>query len=183
MDVWGDVWDVRERRPTDHGFDLSLGWPQGVPRGRGGAGSPRAIVTTDVAAYLETQRHTPAQIRLPCGRTAIKRLRRLLGHDWRADREGWWSERIDDLATMTTDEFAHKHDISAGAVSVNRQALLGRRCREAGWWRDDAVRAILLSDAPITSIADDFDIAVGSVRRLRHFVQNLTPESKKPPTP
>ncbi|WP_155804529.1 helix-turn-helix domain-containing protein [Magnetospirillum fulvum] len=177
-DVWGDIWDVREHRPTDHGFDLSLGWPQGMPRGRGGAGSPRAIVTPDVAAYLESLRHTPAQIRLPCGRGAIMRMRRLLGHDWRADQWLWWSDRIEDLATMTTDEFAREHSVSVGAISTNRQALLGRRCREAGWWRDESVTAILMSDAPISSIADDLGIAAGSVRRLRHVARTRMTEDR-----
>lgn len=32
VDIHGTRWDVRERRPTNHGFWVELGWPQGVPR-------------------------------------------------------------------------------------------------------------------------------------------------------
>lgn len=35
-DHWGGKWDVEEARQTDHGFDILLGRPHGIPRGRGG---------------------------------------------------------------------------------------------------------------------------------------------------
>lgn len=31
IDIFGVCWDVRERRPTKHGWDVFIGWPQGEP--------------------------------------------------------------------------------------------------------------------------------------------------------
>ena len=45
QDWEGNDWDIRERRPTKHGWSVLLGWPSGYPRGRGGIGGPSAILT------------------------------------------------------------------------------------------------------------------------------------------
>lgn len=166
-DVFGDQWDVREYRDTDHGFAVALGWPSGAQRGAGGAGGPRIIVTRPLAEYLTSLRQTPRMIRLPIGRTAIKRLRRLLGHHWQIDRAAWWDDRVTDLADMTIEQFCAAHDVSAGAVVNARHALFGRTLRPAGWWRDPDIASILLSDRPTAMIADNLDISSVTARRLK----------------
>jgi len=171
VDAFGDEWDVREYRPTAHGFDLALGWPSDRPRGAGQAGGPRVILTENLVLYLTSMRHTPARIRLPIGRTAIKRLRRILGHDWQIDRAAWWEERTDDLSDMTIEEFAARHGVSVGAVVNARHAVLGRVLRPAGWWRAPDVAALLLSDRPRADIAADLDISIGSLGRLRWMLR------------
>ncbi len=118
VDVHGREWDVREERPTEHGWPVRLGWPADAPRGQG-CGGPRAIATPELAAYLESLRLDPDAIRLPICRTAIKRLRRGLGHDWRADNAAWWRERCLD-ATSTIEDFRAAHGKSTGAVSKHR---------------------------------------------------------------
>lgn len=84
-DIHGTRWDVRERRPTNHGFWVELGWPQGVPRGRGGHGVS-TILTPPLAHYLRQTR--PRDIDLPIAHTTRARLRRELGAVW--DYEAWW---------------------------------------------------------------------------------------------
>lgn len=170
-DAFGGEWDVRERRPTAHGFDIALGWPSDQLRGRGQAGGPRVILTEDLVIYLAAHRDRPKDIRLPIGRTALKRLRRILGHHWQIDRAAWWESRTDDLSDLTIEQFCARHQVSAGAVVNARHALFGPALRPAGWWRKEEVAAILLSDRPRVEIADALGISVGSIGRLRWILK------------
>ena len=120
---------MREARETPHGWLLLLGWPWGIPRGRGGSGGPRIILTRPLVDHLEAHRRDPGSVDLPCGRTAIKRLRALLGLNWYVDGEAWWMDRLEDLATLSGVEFAQRHGVSSAAVSYAHTACFGPR----GW--------------------------------------------------
>jgi hypothetical protein len=115
-DVFGAAWDVREARPTPHGFAVLLGWPLSAPRGQGGGG-PRVIPTAHLADYLCAHRQRPARVALPIGRTAVKRLRKLLDHDWLLDNDQWWHDHSAELLASTLAEFCARHDRSQGAAS------------------------------------------------------------------
>lgn len=119
-DWLGRAWDVRERRPTTHGFDVLIGWPQDEPRGRGARGVA-VILTPELAHYLSTIRQR--DIDLPIGLTAAKRLRREIGVTWSWD--AWWAERREDLLSMSLEAFCAKHGCSVGAASQRRAALVG----------------------------------------------------------
>lgn len=169
-DIFGDLWDVREELPTDHGFNLLIGWPQAAPRGPGGGGGPRAIITEELASYLERYRHNPKDIDLPIGKSAIKRLRRLLGHHYRHDRNLWWDERFEDLISLTIEEFAKKHNVSTGAVSQWRAKLVGAWiCKVDEHIKHDHVRTALCK--PTCVAADILGISVAHVRRLKKVTQ------------
>ena len=112
------AWDVRESRPTAHGFDILIGWPQGEPRGKGGRGVA-VILTAELARYLAETRQR--DIDLPIGLTAAKRLRRELGVSWSWD--AWWADRADDLQALTLADFCTRHGCSMGAASQRRAAL------------------------------------------------------------
>lgn len=170
-DYWGDEWDVREYRRTDHGFRIALGWPAGIPRGAGGAGGPRAILTEPVVAYLADLRDAPQGIRLPIGRTTLGRLRRTLGHHWRIDRAAWWESRVEDLSDLPLTAFAVKHGVSIAAASYARSALFGAATRPAGWWRAPDVTEIILSDMPRAVVAESLDVSVGTIGRLRWLLR------------
>lgn len=170
-DLWGDEWDVREYRHTDHGFRVALGWPAGTPRGAGGAGGPRAILTEPLVIYLASLRDTPQDIRLPIGRTTLQRLRRTLGHHWRIDRAAWWETRVEDLSDLSLTAFAAKHGVSIAAASHARNALFGAMTRPAGWWRAPDVVEIILSDRPRAVVAETLDISIGTVGRLRWLLR------------
>lgn len=118
-DVAGDDWLVRERRPTDHGFDLLFGWP--VDASTGGV---RAILTPEVARYLRAARRGEAD--LPLSDTALKRLRKIAG----ASLDAWWRDREQDLRTLTLRRFAERHGCTEAAASLRRTAL--RRADEEG---------------------------------------------------
>jgi len=117
-DYAGNGWDVRERRPTAHGFDVLIGWPHGEARGRGGRGVA-VILTAELARYLSATRQR--DIDLPIGLTASKRLRGALGVSWSWD--DWWAARQEDLLSMTLEAFCQRHGCSMGAASQRRAAM------------------------------------------------------------
>lgn len=117
-DYSGAQWDVRERRPTDHGFELMIGWPKGEPRGMGGRGVA-TIITVELAKYLQETRLR--DVSLPIGLTAVKRLRSDMGLYWSWDE--WWEARAADLAAMTLEAFCDRHGCSVGAASQRRAQL------------------------------------------------------------
>src|SRR5690554_7992181 len=90
-DYAGVEWDVRERRPTAHGFDLLIGWPKGELRGKGGRGVA-TIITVELAQYLQATRLR--DVDLPLARTTVKRLRAEIGVSWSWD--DWWAARAED---------------------------------------------------------------------------------------
>lgn len=118
LDVSGILWQVHEARPTKHGFDVLIGWPDGEPRGRGGRGVA-TIITPALARYLTATRLR--DVDLPLGRTAVKRLRADLGLKW--SYADWWAERQDDLRTLTLEAFCALHGCSIGAASMHRTKI------------------------------------------------------------
>lgn len=119
-DYAGQQWVVRERRPTGHGWDILVGWPEDAERGRGGRGVA-VIITAELAQYLTVTRRR--DMVLPIGATAISRMRREIGVSWSWD--DWWEQRRDDLLSMTLEVFCLRHGCSMGAAS-QRRASLGR---------------------------------------------------------
>lgn len=119
VDSTGEEWDVRERRPTAHGFDILVGWPKGVTRGRGGSGGPSVIATAELAHYLTETRLR--DVTLPIGPTLVKRLRAAIGISWSWD--DWWAAKADDLASMTLEAFCVRYGCSMGAASQRRAVL------------------------------------------------------------
>lgn len=117
-DWQGVAWDVRERRPTRHGFDVLIGWPAGEPRGRAGRGVA-TILTVELAHYLGQTRLR--DIDLPIGLTAARRLRRVIGLAWSWDE--WWAKRREDLLSLTLEAFCARHGCSMGAASQRRAAI------------------------------------------------------------
>lgn len=117
-DIFGVRWDVRERRPTKHGWDVFIGWPQGEPRGRGGRGIA-TIATPALTQYLIDTRLRDTD--LPIGRNTINRLRALIGISWSWDE--WWADREHDLLTLTLEQFCALHGCSIGAASQRRAAI------------------------------------------------------------
>lgn len=171
-DAFGDEWDVREYRPTAHDFDVALGWPSGQLRGAGQAGGPRVILTASLVAYLTAHRDSPKNIRLPIGRTAIKRLRSILGHHWQIDRASWWEDRVEDLSDLTIDEFSRRHNVAVGSVVNARHSLFGPKLRPAGWWRVADIAKLLIANRPRVEIAGELGISVGSLGRMRYALKH-----------
>lgn len=168
-DAWDDRWLVEERRDTAHGFDVLLGRPRGRRHGK------TIIVTTDLAAHFEQHRQAPSGLALPIGGTAIKRIRRLLGHHRQIDNAAWWDKRADDLIRLTAAEFAAGHGVNEHTAAVARLRILGPTLRPAYWWRAPDVVALLQSDAPTVEVAMILDVAAVTVRRLRAWTPSPQP--------
>jgi hypothetical protein len=179
-DAWGDMWDVRESRPTAHGFDILIGWPEGL-RGKG-FGGPRAIATPQLLAYMELHSldRDGSIYDLPVGRTTVRRLRRLMGMNYYEASYDWWIERMPDLALMDGVEFARLHGVHGAAVSIWRKELLGeKRLRDPFWWKEDPAKSLLLSGYPSAYIADRLEIAASTVRVLRRKLKEATNDNRR----
>lgn len=114
-DAIGESYLVVELRPTAHGFDLALGWPEDMS----GPGNPRVILTMPLIEYLTATR--PRDVALPISRSTIKKLRNDLSLRWSWD--DWWAARADDLGSMTLEAFCARHGCSMGAASQRRRSL------------------------------------------------------------
>ena len=125
-DLIGRWWDVREARPTTHGFDLLFGWPQaadGSPQRGKGAGGPRIVPTRALYRYWRGCRiqRDGSIYDLPAGRSALKRVRQQLRYNDYAAHSAWWDERVGDLQTLTLQAFARKHGVHISQASVARR--------------------------------------------------------------
>ena len=173
-DFEGFVWDVRESRPTNHGFDLLLGWPfLGAEPQRGkGFGGPRIIPTRELQAYWDGNQlaRDGAIYDLPAGRTALKRVRALFGFNLYLANESWWLDRLSDLADMSGADFSRKHNVCESEVSIAHKSFFGSRQRPNGWYREPSTKSLLVSGLPHAYVADQLSISMGASARLRSML-------------
>lgn len=120
-DIFGVPWRVRERRPTEYGWDVCVG----VPAEYKGPHGQSVVCTPDLAALLDRPSVDGwSDLRLPVSKHVLARLRRMVGVSLSAAREKWWADRIDDLSMLPIEDFAARHGCSVGAVSAARERLL-----------------------------------------------------------
>lgn len=176
-DYWGDAWEWSIAEPAGDVVAYK-GWPAGQPRGAGGCGGPRWIVTPDIAAiYLAADRPNtfwPAMRNgnLPWGPNTLKKHRRLLGIDRVSVAEKWWHDRFQDLHDMPIEAFATKHGVSGASVSNWRERLgVENKDRQDRWWLKPDAREILTSDRPASWIAEQFGISVAWAHNLRYMLR------------
>lgn len=166
-DHWDDPWIVDEMRPTDHGWPLYLGRP--LPLTRGGR---RAILTTDFVRYLESVRYRRGECRIPLGKLATGRVRKLLGFNMYDDLADWWDQHAEEIASTPLIEFARKYNFTPSRVSQISVAMFGSSRRPSGWWREDPARSLLIGDHPRQVVAEQLEISIGAVGRLRWVLRH-----------
>jgi len=183
-DHWGDDWEWSHTEPAGE-IVLYRGWPAGQPRGAGGCGGPRWIVTSPVAAiYLAYDRPNtfwPAarEMTLPWGPNTWKKHRRLLGIDRHSVAAKWWQDRIGDLCGLSIPEFAAKHSVDGMSVSTWRKRLgVEQKDRPDRWWLEPQVREVLVSERPAAWIAEQLGISVAWAHNLRTMLRAAGVEVK-----
>ena len=167
-DVDGVLWGVRDVRTTKHGFDLLFGSP--VSRlGACVTGLPRIIATDALVAFWEDHRidRNGTIYDLPAGRTTLKRVRRRLGFHSLEDLSEFWCERIADLQSLSVQEFAARHNVSADRTFDARLRILGPRARPIGWWQTPQTIAVLLSNTTLREVGAKLEIGTSHAKRLR----------------
>ncbi|MBV9499044.1 MAG: hypothetical protein JO138_06705 [Acidobacteriaceae bacterium] len=171
-DVDGALWGVRDVRGTKHGFDLLFGSP--VSRfGSYVSGLPRLIATQPLVDFWEKNRtkHNGLLFDLPAGRTTLKRVRSRLGFHYFEDTSEFFTERFDDLKTLSTREFTVRHNVHAGLVSDTRLKIVGRRARHLGWWHEPKALEVLRSNVPLRVVGEKLGISISQAHRLRNRVR------------
>lgn len=174
----GRLWDVYQVRETKHGFDLLFGF-----RVTGCAqwGLPRLITTQPLVDYWEANktRRDCVIYDLPAGRTTLKRVRHRLGFHLLKDQRKFWADRIQDLAVLSSREFAARHNVDHNVATDRRFRMLGRQTRELDWWQKPEILAVLQSGAKRREISAKLGIGLSHAGRLRSRARNLqqsTPE-------
>ena len=167
-DVDGALWDVRDVRTTKHGFDLYYGSPDKAHDTHRG-GQLRFIVTKAVRDFWWDNRLESHGFLfdLPAGRTTLKRARNRLQFNHRDDVREFWTERIDDLATLPIGEFAAKHGVDKILAFDWRRRLVGQRARPLGWWRTPETLRVLLSGMSLSQVGRELGIGISQSFRLR----------------
>jgi hypothetical protein len=167
-DWQGEPWDVVEARDCAAGFAVLLGYPSRpdvTMRGR-----PAIIPTFALVAWLRDNQDRPSSEVAPVvgiSMSVLKRLRGELGMGYRDHQRQWWLDRVDDLATLTIEAFAAKHERTFSTVAIWRLKLIGKTNRDAGWWLEEPARSALLSDAAAAEVAKSLGVPVGTVGSLR----------------
>ncbi|MGA7409427.1 MAG: hypothetical protein WBW33_03015 [Bryobacteraceae bacterium] len=167
-DVDGALWNVRDVRTTKHGLDLYYGSPDKAHDTHRG-GPLRLIVTKDLRDFWWDNRLESHGLLfdLPAGRTTLKRARNRLQFNQRDAVRDFWTERLDDLATLPTCEFAAKYGVDKTRAFDWRFRLVGQRARPLGWWRTPETFKILLSDMKLREVGEELGIGTSHAMRLR----------------
>jgi hypothetical protein len=166
-DVDNDLCDVRDVRPTKHGFDLLYG--SRVYRLTNHRNNPGLIVTKQLFDYWEANktRRDGVLFDLPAGRTTLKRARSRCGFNHNRDLKDYWTEHIPELQTLSAREFAARHNLNVQLVRGSRFRVLGRRARDLNWWRTPETLAILRSAITLREIGEKLGIGTTHAQRLR----------------
>jgi hypothetical protein len=172
-DFYGDLWDVRQIRPSRHGFDVLYGSPASERDLKGGL--VRLIPTQELRDFWHANRTKPNGFifDLPAGRTTLKRARRRFGFNFRDDVTEFWTNRIDDLEALSAQQFAAKHTVPYCSATARRQTIFGVRVRPAGWWRSPKYVEILLSNLTLGQAGKKLGISPSQTHRLRQRAKAL----------
>ena len=171
----GHLWNVGEERPTEHGWELLLGWPALDTKGRGeSGGGRRVIITKELVVYLESTRMTPGKAQLPICEDTLRTLRRKLGMSYRADRKKWWEEVECELCSPSP-QFAAVHSVSTTTVMKQRRKR-GISPSKKRWTEEDSSRLLRLSAEgyDITALAEALGRTEAAVKEQRRVLSGGT---------
>jgi hypothetical protein len=117
-DISNKLFELRETRPTKHGFDLLFGV---LPNCRKATRS--LIVTPSLLAFWDAHRlDYRTSFDLPASVSTIKRYRGLLGFNMLDDLSVRHPECLSDLRTLPAREFAEKYNVSV-FLAINWRRL------------------------------------------------------------
>lgn len=175
QDVEGVLWQVREARPTAHGFDLLLGYPINPGAGKKVWMNLNRIVPTRALAdyFHEHRADTYANFNLPATQSSLVAVRRKLGYNFDKDRQAIWRERLPDLKSLTPDEFAKRYQVSREQAVWWRRTLVGSNERAHHWWREPAVLELLHSRMSLSKLAEALGISRSYACQLRRQAVQL----------
>jgi hypothetical protein len=167
-DVDNDLWDVRDVRPTKHGFEILYG--SRVYRLTNHRNGPGLIVTKQLFDYWEANKtkRDGVLFDLPAGRTTLKCARSRCGFNHNRDLKNYWSEHIPELQTLSAREFAARHNLDVQLVFDSPFRVVGRRARDLNWWCTPETLAILRSGITLREIGKKLVIGTPHAGRLRN---------------
>ena len=164
-------WNLREARPTKYGFDLCFGTPRDTYRVPY-AGPNQIIVTKALRGFWYANRTKKLRFffDLPAGSSSIQQTLRRLRFNHRADVQAFWTERVEDLASLPTRAFAAKHGVEPAAAFAWRLKLV-KRGRPKGWWRTPEFLKVLFSPMSLSEAGRELGVPMSEVNRLRRLAK------------
>ena len=118
-----------------------------------------------------------ASCKAPIGVQSHKRIRLLLGHNWKGDRRSWWEDHADELETMSNNQFAAKHGVSSSAVDLMYEELFGaKKGRTTAWWKDPIAAKLLRSKLPVSVVAERVGQNCDSTDKARRLLREWDKE-------
>lgn len=174
-DAFGLEWEIKEARPTKHGFDIYYGKRRYTSsRERGGVNF--LIYTDDLKTFWtkHSLRHDGILFDLPAGRTTLKRARKALGFNWDDDSVKFWNQHKADLQNLKPEVFEQTfkkryegQNLSGCRMSEWRRKLLGARARPLGWWQTTETLRLLLSEKSLNEIRRELPEKIGTTHASR----------------
>jgi hypothetical protein len=139
-------------------------------------GPPSWIVTAELADFYRSLAgpHMLVDVLIDAGLPLfperIYEHRRQLGLHRMADTDQWWSDRADDLQSLSLAEFAEKHGVHKASAARRRVRLgitrLAKRKRPVGWWKKPEVAAEFKSREP-AELAIRYGLTVARISQIR----------------
>jgi hypothetical protein len=170
-DVDDILWNIRETRPTRHGFDILLGYPAKplLRRQRGPVGKFRLIVTRELVAYWEDHYADEAAIYdIPVSRRTVNLVSRRVCFNIALERRrSIRRRRTTPPEPPSIREFARRYQVSLEDAEEWHMFLLDPTPRPHQWWRDPAPLAVLLSAATLAEMSLTLGISSTYASRLR----------------
>ncbi len=171
------LWNIREIRPTKHGFDLYFGYPAKVllRKQRGPVGKFRLIVTRELVSYWEAHYSDEAAIYdIPASRRIINRISRRVCFNIELEhRRSIRRRRTIPPEPPSVREFARRYEVSLEDAEEWHMFLLHPTPRPHQWWRDPAPMAVLLSTDSLAETAATLGISSTYASRLRNRVRAI----------
>jgi hypothetical protein len=166
IDIENTLWDVREIRPTKHGFDMHYGTR--ASRAYNGR-IPRLIATIDLMEFWSANgtRHDGFLFDLPASHHSLTSMRARLGFNFFEATAAFWEDRIADLASLSSQEFATRHGVTPCSAASRRYRIFGTTLRPRGWWRKRNVLTLLLSSQTLRKVGAKLSISSCHAFHLR----------------
>ncbi len=165
-DIENTLWDVREIRPTKHGFDMHYGTRTSRASN---AGKPRLIATIDLMEFWSANgtRRDGLLFDLPARRSSLASMRTRIGFNIHDDADAFWEDRLADLASLSSQEFAIRHGVTPCSAASRRYRIFGSTLRPRGWWRKRKVVTLLLSSQSLRKVGAKLGISSCHAFHLR----------------
>ena len=169
IDVVGSVWNIRQSRPSKHGFPLLFGYPAFTPSyRRKPAGKYHLIATPALLKYWQNCPQKNEDIfDLPAGASTLARLRQSLRRKFVSLQLAPQRQQGAQTSMRAIRDFAARFDVSLEEAQDWHFFLLDPLTRPVAWWKEPAALAVFRSPLTLREMAETLRISEAQAGRLK----------------